>query len=156
MRVTQTWQPQLGLQGIACDSHTRTSTIKIIIHSHLIKYNVIISSHPFSSSQVFLYGPPLNQFWSMDNLPRHTSNTPLYQSQGPLLEGFHLLNHARMTYTSTIKCPASYPAINGRISREPRYSRDSKLLWLAEEICLSFQTRHIYTFLVMCPVHQEG
>ena len=91
--------------------HSRTSTIKIIIHSHLIKYNVsipsIIPSHPFSSSQVSLYGPPLNQL-CQDDLPL-TSNTPLYQSQVPF-SGFHLLNHARMTYTNTIKCLASYPA----------------------------------------------
>ena len=74
----------------------------------LIKYNVI--HHSFSScssSQVSLYGPPLNQL-CQDDLPR-TSNTPLYQSQVPF-SGFLLLNHARMTYTSTIKCPISYPA----------------------------------------------
>ena len=87
--------------------HSRTNAIKIIIHSHLIEYNVIIPSHPSSSSQVSLYGPPLNQL-CQDNLPL-TSNTPLYQSQVPF-SGFHLLNYARMTYTSTIKCLASYPA----------------------------------------------
>ena len=87
--------------------HSRTSTIKIIIHSHLIKYNVLIPSHPFSSSQASLYGPPLNQL-CQDDLPL-TSNTPLYQSQVPF-SGFYLLNHARMTYTSTIKYSASYPA----------------------------------------------
>ena len=73
----------------------------------LIKYNVI--HHSFSScssSQVSLYGPPLNQL-CQDDLPR-TSNTPLYQSQVPF-SGFLLLNHARMTYTNTIKCPVSYP-----------------------------------------------
>ena len=82
--------------------HSRTSTI----NCPLIKYNVIIPSHPFSSSQVSLYGPPLNQL-CQDDLPR-MSNTPLYQSQVPF-SGFLLLNHARMTYTSTIKCPISYP-----------------------------------------------
>ena len=87
--------------------HSRASTIKIIIHSHLIKYNGIILSHPFSSSQVSLYGPPLNQVCK-DDLPL-TFNIPLYQSQVPF-SGFHLLNHVRMTYTNTIKCPASYPA----------------------------------------------
>ena len=70
----------------------------IIIRSHLIKYNVIISSPSFSSSQVSLYGPPLNQL-CQDNLPL-TSNIPRYHSQVPL-SGVHLLNHARMTYTST-------------------------------------------------------
>ena len=87
--------------------HSLTSTINIIINCPLIKYNVIIPSHPFSSSQVSLYGPPLNQL-CQDDLPR-TSNTPLYQSQVPF-SGFLLLNHARMTYTNTIKCPVSYPA----------------------------------------------
>ena len=80
---------------------------EIIIRSYLIKYNVIISSPPFSSSQVSLYGSPLNQL-CQDDLP-HTSNTPLYQYQVPF-SGFHLLNHARMTCTSTIKCLASYSA----------------------------------------------
>ena len=86
--------------------HSRTSIINIILNCPLIKYNVIIPSHPFSSSQVSLYGPPLNQL-CQDDLPL-TFNTPLYQSQVPF-SGFHLLNHARMTYTNTIKCPASYP-----------------------------------------------
>ena len=73
----------------------------------LIKYNVIILSHPFSASHVSLYKPPLNQL-CQDDLP-FMFNTPLYQSQVPFT-GFHLLNHTGMTYTSTIKCPASYPA----------------------------------------------
>ena len=72
----------------------------------LIKYNVIHHSFSsYSSSQVSLYGPPLNQL-CQDDLPR-TSNTPLYQSQVPF-SGFLLLNHARTTYTSTIKCRVSY------------------------------------------------
>ena len=86
--------------------HSRTSTINVIVNCHLIKYNVFIPFRPFSSSQVSLYGPPLNQL-CQDDLP-HTSNTPHYHSQVSF-SGVHLLNHARMTYTSTIKCPASYP-----------------------------------------------
>ena len=56
---------------------------KIIIRSHLIKYNVIISSHTVSSSQVSLYRPPLNQLCH-DDLPL-TSNTPSLPIPGPLL-----------------------------------------------------------------------
>ena len=73
-----------------------------IVHSHLIKYNVFILSHPFSSSQVSLYGPPLNQ-QCRDDLPR-TSNLPLYQSLGPLL-GHPLTQPCQDDLHSTIKCP---------------------------------------------------
>ena len=86
--------------------HSRTSTINVIVNCPLIKYNVFIPFRPFSSSQVSLYGPPLNQ-QCQDDLPL-TSNIPHYQSQVSF-SGVHLLNHARITYTSTIKCPASYP-----------------------------------------------
>ena len=99
--------------------HSRTSTINIILNCPLIKYNVIIPSHPFSSSQVSLYEPPLNQL-CQDYLPL-TFNTPLYQSQVPF-SGFHLLNHARITYTNTIKCPASYPAFYNNCSIVARKS----------------------------------
>ena len=75
---------------------THVQVQSTIVHSHLIKYNVLILSHPFSSSKVSLYGPPLNQL-CQDDLPL-TSNTPLYQSQVPF-SGVHLLNHARMTYS---------------------------------------------------------
>ena len=75
---------------------THVQVQSTIVHSHLIKYNVLILSHTFSSSQVSLYGPSLNQL-CQDDLPL-TSNTPLYQSQVPF-SGVHLLNHARMTYS---------------------------------------------------------
>ena len=83
---------------------THVQVQSIIIHNQI---QCIIPSHSVSSSQVSLYGPPLNQL-CQDDLPL-TSNIPLYQSQVPF-SGVHLLNHARMTYTSTMKCPARYPA----------------------------------------------
>ena len=84
---------------------THVQVQSIIIHNQI---QCIVPSHSVSSSQVSLYGPPLNQL-CQDDLPR-TSNIPLYQSQVPF-SGVHLLNHARMTYTSTMKCPARYPAL---------------------------------------------
>ena len=78
-----------------------------IVHSHLIKYNVLILSRPFSSSQVSLYGPPLNQ-QCRDDLPR-MSNLPLYQSLGPLL-GHPLTQPCQDDLYNTMKCPALYPA----------------------------------------------
>ena len=89
-------------------STTQVQVQANIVHSHLIKYNFLILSHPFSSSQVSLYGPPLNQ-QCQDDLPR-TSNLPLYQSLGPLL-GHPLTQPCQDDLYNTMKCPALYPAL---------------------------------------------
>ena len=102
---------------------THVQVQSIIIHNQ-IQY--IFPSHSVSSSQVSLNGSPLNQLCE-DDLPL-TSNTHLYQSQVPF-SGIHLLNHARMTYGSTMKCPARYPALynlptlrSALLSTHPKYS----------------------------------
>ena len=73
-------------------------------YNAIIIHNQIQCTHSVSSSQVSLYGPPLNQL-CRDDLPR-TSNIPLYQSPGPLL-GRPLTQPCQDDLSSTMKCPAS-------------------------------------------------
>ena len=82
--------------------HSWTSTINRIINCPLIKYNVIIPSHPFSSSQVSLYGPPLNQL-CQDDLTLTSLPIP-----GPLL-GLPLTQPCQDDLYQYNKCPTSYP-----------------------------------------------
>ena len=103
---SETHKKTSGLQTIRTIARIQFAT-HVQVQSVII-HNQIQCTHSVSSSQVSLYGPPLNQL-CQDDLPR-TSNIPLYQSQVPF-SGVHLLNHARMTYTSTMKCPARYLAL---------------------------------------------
>ena len=84
----------------------RTSTIQSL---SIIKYNVSFHSHSVSSSQVSLYGPPLNQ-QCQDDLPR-TSNLPLYQSLGPLL-GHPLTQPCQDDLYSTMKCSVRFTQLS--------------------------------------------
>ena len=102
---SETHKKMSGLQTIRTTARIQFTT-HVQVQSIII-HNQIQCTHSVSSSQVSLYGPPLNQL-CQDDLPR-TSNIPLYQSQVPF-SGFHLLNHAKMTYTSTMKCPAQLPS----------------------------------------------
>ena len=102
----ETHRKTSGLQTIRTTTRIQFAT-HVQVQSIII-HNQIQCTHSISSSQVSLYGPPLNQP-CQDDLPR-TSNIPLYQSQVPF-SGVHLLNHARMTYTSTMKCPVRCPAL---------------------------------------------
>ena len=77
-------------------------------YNAIIIHNQIQCTRSVSSSQVSLYGPPLNQL-CQDDLPR-MSNIPLLPIPGPLL-GRSLTQPCQDDLYSTMKCPARYPAL---------------------------------------------